>query len=95
MAAYLIADIEVRDPAGYEEYKRLASEAVRAHGGRYLVRGGAVELLEGDWNPRRLAILEFPSLERAKEFWSSEAYRKALKIRHRTADARMILVEGI
>ena len=95
MAAYLIADIEVRDPAGYEEYKRLASEAIRAFGGRYVVRGGAVEVLEGDWTPRRLAVLEFPSAERARECWSSQAYQKAREIRHRTASSRMILVEGL
>jgi len=94
MAAYLIVEIEVHDPAGYEEYRRLASGTVRAHDGRYLVRGGATEVLEGEWAPRRVVILEFPGVSRAKEWWSSEGYQKARAIRLRTAEARMLLVEG-
>jgi len=94
MAAYLIVEIEVKDPAGYEEYKRLAAETVHAFGGRYVVRGVAVEVLEGEWAPGRLAVLEFPSLARAKEWWSSDAYREAREIRTRTAVSRMILAEG-
>jgi uncharacterized protein (DUF1330 family) len=94
VAAYLIVEIEVRDPAGYEEYKRLAAQTIQAHGGRYLVRGGAVEVLEGEWMPRRLVILEFPSVERARQWWSSEGYQEARAIRVRTADARMLLAEG-
>jgi uncharacterized protein (DUF1330 family) len=95
MAAYLIVEIQVRDPEGYEEYRKLASDTVRAHGGRYLVRGGAVEVLEGEWDPRRVVILEFPTLARAKEWWSSPEYQKAREIRIRAAGARMLLVEGM
>ena len=95
MAAYLIVEIDVRDPAGYEEYKTLAAQTVRAFGGRYLARGGEAQALEGDWTPRRVVILEFPSVGRAREWWSSPEYGKARDIRRRTADARMILVEGV
>jgi uncharacterized protein (DUF1330 family) len=95
VAAYLIVEIDVRDPAGYEEYKTLAAQSVHAFGGRYLARGGEAQALEGDWTPRRVVILEFPSAGRAREWWSSQEYGKARDIRRRTADARMILVEGI
>ena len=95
MSAYLIVDIEVKDAAGYEEYKRMAAESIRAFGGRYLVRGGAAEVLEGDWEPGRLVVLEFPGVERARAWWSSEEYRKAREIRLRTAGCRMVLVEGL
>jgi uncharacterized protein (DUF1330 family) len=95
VAAYLIVEIEVRDRVGYEDYKRAAEESVRSHGGRYLARGGRVEVLEGEWPARRLVLLEFPGTEAAKAWWSSEAYREARAIRLRTADARMLLVEGL
>ena len=73
MAAYVIADIEVTDPAGYEEYRRLAPPTITAFGGRYLARGGTTETLEGDWSPRRCVILEFPSMENFRAWWASPA----------------------
>ena len=91
----MIVEVEVRDPAGYEEYKKLAAQTVQAFGGKYLVRGGQAQALEGDWTPRRVVVLEFPSLDRAREWWSSPEYRDARDIRHRCAETRMILVEGI
>ena len=94
MAAYVVVDIHVHDPARYEEYKRLAAPSVAAFSGRYLVRGGAVTKLEGDWTPGRFVLLEFPSTERAKEWWNSESYRPIKAIRHATARSKMILVEG-
>ena len=66
MAAYVIVEIEVSDPVGYEEYRKLAGAAVAVQGGKFLVRGGKIEALEGDWRPERLVVLEFPSVERAK-----------------------------
>jgi uncharacterized protein (DUF1330 family) len=93
--AFLIVEIEVRDPAGYEEYKQLAARTIQAAGGRYLARGGATEVLEGEWNPKRLVILEFPSVARAKEWWSSADYGRARGIRERCARTRMILTEGL
>jgi len=94
MPAYVVVDIQVQDPARYEEYKRQVGPSVSAFGGRYLVRGGAVTGLEGDWTPGRFAILEFPSAARAREWWDSDLYRPIKAIRHATARSRMILVEG-
>ena len=95
MPAYVIVDIEVTDPARYEEYKRLAHETVLAYGGRYVVRGGAAERLEGDREPHRTVVLEFPDATRARAWWSSEEYRPAKALRAETATADMILVDGV
>ena len=95
MAAYVIVDIDVTDPAGYEEYKLLAPPTVEAHGGRYIARGGRAEKLEGDWEPKRLVILEFPSLERAKQWLDSTEYREVKKLRHAHARSNMVVVEGL
>lgn len=95
MAAYVIVDIEVTDPAGYEEYRKLAGPTIAAHGGRFLVRGGRTATLEGDWRPQRLVVLEFPTMEQARAWWDSEDYRPAREIRQRTATTRMIVAEGI
>lgn len=95
MAAFLIVDIEITDPIRYEEYRRLAAPTVGAFGGKYVVRGGRVEALEGEWQPGRLVVLEFPSSERAREWWDSEAYREARRLRHTCARTQMVLVEGV
>ena len=95
MAAYVIVDIEVTDPERYEDYKRLAAPTVAAHGGRYIVRGGAAEVLEGDDQPGRIVVLEFPTAEQARNWYRSPEYSEAVGIRHESATARMILVEGI
>jgi uncharacterized protein (DUF1330 family) len=95
MAAYLIVEIEVTDPVRYEDYKKMAETSVAAFGGRYVVRGGLVDTLEGDWHPARLVMLEFPSAERAREWWSSELYRPGKELRQATARSRMILVRGV
>ncbi|MGQ0749264.1 MAG: DUF1330 domain-containing protein [Betaproteobacteria bacterium] len=95
MAAYVIVDIEVTDPAGYEEYRKLVAAPVAAFGGRFLVRGGATATLEGDWHPARIVLLEFPSVERAHAWWSSDAYREARGIRQRIAITDMIVAEGV
>ena len=95
MSAYVIVEIDVQDPAGYEEYKKSASATVHAHGGKYIVRGGKTEVLEGDWQPKRIVVLEFESTERAKEWLNCEEYREPRKMRHGTAKTNMILVEGV
>jgi uncharacterized protein (DUF1330 family) len=95
MPALIIVDIEVTDPVPYEDYKRLASASIAAHGGRYLVRGGSTEVLDGDWTPRRLVILEFGSMEKAKAWRHSPEYAEAKKIRETCARANMIVVEGV
>jgi uncharacterized protein (DUF1330 family) len=95
MPAYVIVDITVTDPVGYEEYKKLAPPAVAAYGGKYLARGGKVQTLEGDWSPTRLVILEFESAERAKQWLESPEYSAARQLRHRMATGNMIVVEGV
>ncbi len=80
MAAYLIVDIDVTDPGAYEEYRRLVPPLVAKYGGKYLVRGGAFETIEGDWTPKRLAVLEFESAERAKQFYNSADYEPVKQI---------------
>ena len=94
MSAYVIVEIDVQDPVGYEEYKRQAAATVHAKGGKYIVRGGKTEVLEGDWQPQRIVVLEFESAQRAKEWLNCEEYREPRKMRHRTARTNMILVEG-
>ena len=95
MKGYVIAEVEVTDPAGFEEYRQMVPATVAEYGGRFIVRGGRVEGLEGDWQPKRLVVLEFDSLERAKEWWDSQAYRPARDLRQKTARTRLIAVEGI
>jgi uncharacterized protein (DUF1330 family) len=95
MSAFVIVDIEVTDPAGYEEYKKLAPAAVALYGGKYVARGGKNETLEGDWQPNRLVILEFPSAEQAKAWVNSPEYAPARAMRHKYAKSKMVIVEGI
>jgi uncharacterized protein (DUF1330 family) len=95
MSAYVIVEIDVHDPVGYEEYKKSARATVQAHGGKYIVRGGKTEVLEGEWQPKRIVVLEFPSTDRAKEWLNCEEYREPRKMRHRTARTNMILVDGV
>ncbi|MGA2489082.1 MAG: DUF1330 domain-containing protein [Anaerolineales bacterium] len=95
MTAYVIVDIEITDPTGYEEYKQLAPPAVKLFGGRYLVRGGPNETLEGDWHSQRLVMLEFESIERAKAWLNSPEYAPARTLRHKCAMSNMIVVDGM
>lgn len=95
MSAYVIVEIDVHDPIGYEEYKQRASATVKAHGGKYIVRGGKTEVLEGEWQPKRIVVLEFPSMDRAKAWLNCEEYREPRKMRHATARTNMIVVEGV
>jgi uncharacterized protein (DUF1330 family) len=95
MSAYVIVNIDVHDPAGYEEYRTIATPTVALYQGRYIVRGGNAVLLDGTWQPKRVVILEFPSLELAKAWWNSYEYAPAKKIRHVTATTDMICVEGV
>lgn len=95
MPAYVIVDVTITDPKDYEEYKKLTPVSVAACGGKFLARGGTTEILEGDWVPGRLVIVEFPSVEIAQEWWDSPMYRKARQIREKAASTNMIVVEGI
>jgi uncharacterized protein (DUF1330 family) len=94
MAGYVIADVDVHDPEGYEEYRRLVPATLERYGGRFLIRGGKTEQLEGDWQPKRLVVLEFPSAEQARRWWESEEYREAKELRQRLATSSLLLVEG-
>jgi uncharacterized protein (DUF1330 family) len=95
MPAYVVVQIDVNDPLAYEDYRRLATPTVSAYSGRYIVRGGASEILEGSWQPRRLVVLEFPTAERARAWWDSPEYAPAKAIRQRSAHTEMLLIEGI
>jgi uncharacterized protein (DUF1330 family) len=94
-SAYIIATVDVTNPEQYEEYKKLSTIAMKAHGAEVCIRGGKVEVLEGDWSPTRLVMLKFPSTEKAKTFYDSAEYAAARKARAGAAVMRMIIVEGV
>lgn len=94
MSAYVIVHIDVKDPKEYETYKSMAPQSIAQYGGRYLARGGRTAVLEGDWQPKRLVILEFESLERAKQWWASAEYEEAKRVRQHCSTATMVVVEG-
>jgi uncharacterized protein (DUF1330 family) len=95
MPAYLIADIEVTDGGAYETYRRQVPEMIAAYGGRYVIRGGAAEVLEGSWQPRRIVVLEFPSMTRLRAFYDSADYAPLKALRMGASDSRILAVEGI
>jgi uncharacterized protein (DUF1330 family) len=94
MAAYLIANIDITDAQNYKTYIQMVPASIEKFGGKYLVRGGKFENLEGDWQPKRLVIIEFPSFEQAKLWYESEDYRDAKDIRIRSSLSELTLVEG-
>ena len=94
-SAYVLANVAVTDPQQYEQYKKLSTIAMQAHGAEVCVRGGATEVLEGDWSPHRVVLLKFPSMEKAKAFYDSTEYRAAIKARENIAVMRMVLIEGV
>lgn len=94
MTAYVVVDTDVKDAATYKEYIALAPATLRAHGGRYLARAGRTEKLEGDWLPTRLVILEFESLEKAKQWLNSPEYAPVKVLRHKAARTNMVVIEG-
>ena len=95
MAAYVIADVTVTDPATMEEYRKLVPGTLAAYGGRFVVRGGAHRTVEGDWKPNRLVVLEFPSLDHARRWYDSEEYRVPKAMRLRAGRTNLVLVEGV
>ena len=95
MTAYVIVDIEVINPVGYEDYKKLAAPTVALYGGKYIARGGKNEVLEGDWTPDRLVILQFENSERAKAWLNSPEYAEAKPLRHKYARSKMVVVDGV
>jgi uncharacterized protein (DUF1330 family) len=94
MSAYIVVQVDIKDPERFEDYRAMVPASLEPYGGKFLVRGGAVEALEGSWIPPRLVVLEFESVEQAKRWWDSEEYREARDLRQATADTQMIVVEG-
>lgn len=94
MSAYIIVDVQVTDPEAYAGYIKLVPATVKAYGGKFIVRGGAAENLEGDWEPNRVVVLEFESVTQAKAWYNSEEYREPKGIRHGASHGKMIVVEG-
>ena len=95
MSAYAIFDVDIHDPAGYQEFMARVKPALEAAGGRYLARGGQHKIYEGDWVPRRLVILEFPSIAALESFYYGPVYRELKPIRDKASTARLVAVEGI
>ncbi len=94
-SGYIICSVEVTNPGQYEEYKQWSSAAMQAHGAEVCIRGGKVDVLEGDWNPGRTVLLKFPSFEAAKAFYDTPEYQKARQARQGAATMRMVCVEGV
>lgn len=95
MAAYIIVNVEVHDPVRYEDYRKSVLATLAPYGGRFLVRGGKVEVLEGSWSPKRLVVVEFPSAEKAREWWNSKEYAAPKALRQATSHTEMVVVEGV
>ncbi len=95
MAAYVIVDLEVTDRDRFKDYAEAVPSTISAYGGRYLIAGGSVETIEGDWDPKRIIVIEFESLERAQEWWGSENYRELKELRRETSQAKILLVDGV
>ena len=95
MPAYIIANVQVTDPVVYEEYRSRVPAVIAAYGGRYLVRGGQVEQLEGDADPQRVVVLEFPSMAQLRAFYDSPEYRALIALRRRSSRASLIAIAGV
>lgn len=94
MSAYVIAEVDVADPTAYEDYRKQVPATVAKYGGRFIVRGGKVEALEGGWSPKRLVVLEFPSVEQAQKWYRSSEYAPLIALRQNASRGKLILVEG-
>ncbi len=94
MPAYMIVDIDVHDAAAYDEYRKLVGATLAQYGGKFVVRGGKIDVLEGSWNPKRIVVLEFDSAARARQWYDSEEYRVPRQIRMRASKGNIIVVEG-
>lgn len=95
MSAYVIVEVNVTDPDQFAEYRKLVPATIEKYGGRFVVRGGAVETKEGGWSPARVVVIEFPSMEKARSWYHSPEYAPALAMRLKCANAKLILVEGV
>ena len=95
MPAYLIVDIDITDPVRYADYIKAVPASIAAYGGKYVVRGGKAQRLEGSWDPKRVVVLQFDTFERALEWWGSEEYREPKALRQSASVSNMILIEGL
>jgi uncharacterized protein (DUF1330 family) len=95
VAVYVIANVEVKDPVRYEDYRRMVPPSIAQYGGRFVARGGSIEVLEGDWHPTRLVLVEFPSAERARAWWNSPEYAEAKALRQATSKGTLLILEGV
>jgi uncharacterized protein (DUF1330 family) len=95
MAAYVVVDLDITDPAVFDDYRKQVPATLAPYGGRFIIRGGATEILEGDWAPKRMVVLEFPDRAAAKAWWSSNEYAAAKAQRQRSARTRLIVVDGV
>ena len=95
MPAYVLAHIDVKDPARYEDYKKMSPISIQKYGGRFIARGGKVEVLEGTLEPKRMVLIEFPTVERAKEWWGSDDYAPAKQLRQSTSIGDLLVIEGV
>jgi uncharacterized protein (DUF1330 family) len=95
MSAYIVVDIDIHDPAGLEEYRKQVPATVAKYGGRFIVRGGTFETLEGSWQPKRLVLLEFPSVEAARRWYESDEYRPLKAMRLQASKSNFIVVDGV
>ena len=94
MSAYVIGEIEVTDPSIYEDYRKQVNAVVTKYGGRFAVRGGKLEPLEGGWSPQRLVVVEFPSMEQALKWYRSPEYAPLIQLRQRASRGKLVIVEG-
>ncbi|HEX6528208.1 MAG TPA: DUF1330 domain-containing protein [Burkholderiales bacterium] len=94
MSAYVIGEIDVTDPAAYEDYRKQVLAVVTKYGGKFLVRGGKVDSKEGGWAPKRIVVLEFPSMEQAQKWYHSAEYAPLIKLRQKASRGKLILLEG-
>jgi uncharacterized protein (DUF1330 family) len=95
MPAYVIAEVNITNPEGYKAYTQLVPATIEQYGGKFLVRGGQTQVLEGDWAERRRVILEFPSVEAARQWWDSPEYQKPKALRRANSEGRLILLDGV
>ena len=95
MAAYVIAEIDIFDPATFEQYRSKDGPSIEKYGGSFIVRGGTTEKVEGHWDPKRVVIIEFANMERARQWYQSPEYHEVINLRHQSAHTNLIFVEGL
>jgi uncharacterized protein (DUF1330 family) len=95
MAAYVVVQVDVKDPVRYDDYKKMVPPSIEKFGGRFLVRGGKTHTMEGSWSPKRFVLVEFPSVEQARAWWASPEYAEAKALRQATSDSQLIIAEGL